>query len=281
MMGNGSKRVHGAHRPIGIFDSGVGGLSVWRAVVGLLPAESTIYLADQAHVPYGDRPRHEIEALTHDAAAWFFAQDVKLLVIACNTASAAALTGLRERWPSLPIVGMEPAVKPASARTTTGRVGVMATPGTLEAERFNSLVERFATGVEVHTVVCPGLVQMVEAGQGEEAGVDGYLHELLDPLVAEGIDHLVLGCTHYPFLAPAIRRVLGDRVTLVDPAPAVARQVRRLLADHDLLAPPSALPRHRFYTTGNAEVFSGQIMRLVGVAEPAAESLTFDTLPRK
>ncbi len=251
-------------RPLGVFDSGVGGLSVWRELAALLPAESTLYLADQAHVPYGARTSVEVEALTHEAAAWLLDRGAKLLVIACNTASAAALTSLRQHWPEVPIVGMEPAVKPASAHTVTHKVGVMATPGTLNAERFANLVERYANGVEVHTQVCPGLVEYVEAGELDGPRVEADLHRLLDPLVAVGIDHLVLGCTHYPFLAPAIQRVVGQEVTLVDPAPAVARQAQRLLATHDLLAPADSQPAHRFYTTGATAVLETNIAHLVG-----------------
>lgn len=250
-------------QPIGVFDSGVGGLSVWRELTTLLPDESTIYLADQAHIPYGARTAADVEALTHEAAEWLLAQDAKLLVIACNTASAAALSSLRQRWPDVPIVGMEPAVKPASAHTVTHKVGVMATPGTLNADRFTSLLERFASGVEVHTQVCPGLVELVEAGDLDGPLVESHLHSLLDPLVAADIDYLVLGCTHYPFLAPAIQRVVGERVTLVDPAPAVARQAERLLAAHGLLATEGSAPAHRFYTTGDVAPLRISISQLL------------------
>lgn len=266
--------------PIGLFDSGVGGLSVWRVLVGLLPNESTLYLADQAHVPYGSRTRAEIEALTHAAVAWLLAQNVKLVVIACNTASAAALDSLRQRWPETPIVGMEPAVKPASEQTVTGKVGVMATPSTLQAERFSLLVERFAGGAEVYTQICPGLVGMVEAGQMNGQEVDARLHLLLDPLTAQGIDHLVLGCTHYPFLAPAIQRVVGPGVTLVDPAPAVARQVQNVLASRHLLTPPPSAPDHRFITTATADVFAATIRRLVGIKAPRTAHLSITTTIR-
>lgn len=257
--------------PIGVFDSGVGGLSVWRELVALLPHESTLYLADQANVPYGSRTREEIEALTHRATAWLMGQGVKLVVIACNTASAAALDSLRHRWPDMPIVGMEPAIKPASEQTFTGRVGVMATPGTLQAERFNTLVERFANGVEVYTQICPGLVEMVEAGHLDGQNVEDRLHLLLGPLLSQDIDHLVLGCTHYPFLAPAIQRVMGAEVTLVDPAPAVAKQVQRMLLSEQRLAPPSSSPAHRFVTTGSADAFTKNIRRLVGISAPQIE----------
>ncbi len=265
-------------RPIGVFDSGVGGLSVWRELVDLLPGERTIYLADQASVPYGSRSREEIEALTHRAVAWLVGQGVKLVVIACNTASAAALSSLRQRWSDLPIVGMEPAVKPASERTITGKVGVMATPGTLQAERFSILVERFAGGVEVHTQICPGLVELVEAGQVDGPTVTARLHDLLDPLVAQRIDHLVLGCTHYPFLAPAIRHVVGDGVVLVDPAPAVAKQVQRVLEARNLLAIAAVSPDHRFYTTARPEVFAASIRRLVAVPAPCVSDVSLTSV---
>ncbi len=254
--------------PIALFDSGAGGLSVWREVAALLPNESTIYLADHAHVPYGARPAAEIEALTHAAVAWLLAQGAKLVVIACNTASAAALVSLRQRWPDIAIVGMEPAVKPASERTRSGKVAVMATPGTLQAGRFSSLVERYAGGVEVYTQVCPGLVEHVEAGDLDGPALETALHGYLDPLVAAGVDHLVLGCTHYPFLLPAIRRVVGETMTIIDPAPAVARQAQRLLQAGGCLAPPRGRPSHRFYTTGEAETLTRGLARLLHLAQP-------------
>lgn len=257
-------------QPIGVFDSGVGGLSVWREMVRLLPHESTMYLADQAHVPYGARALAEIEALTHAAAAWLIGRGAKLIVVACNTASAAALSSLRQRWPQMPFVGMEPAVKPASERTRTGKVGVMATPGTLQAARFSRLVERFAGGVEVYTQVCPGLVDWVEAGEIEGPLVEARLHELLDPLAAIGVDHLVLGCTHYPFLAPAIRRVLGDGVSLIDPAPAVARQVERVLAVQERMAATDGPTRHEFFTTGASDLLEASLKRLLALQTAVA-----------
>ncbi|MCX7851402.1 MAG: glutamate racemase [Caldilineales bacterium] len=250
--------------PVAVFDSGVGGLSVWREVVALLPQESTLYLADQAHVPYGPRPPAEIAHLTRRAVAWLRAQGAKLVVIACNTASAAALNDLRAQWPDLPIVGMEPAVKPASLHTRVGKVGVIATPGTLTAPRFHSLVERFANGVEIHTQVCPGLVEWIEAGQVNGPEVEAQLRVWLAPLLAAGIDELVLGCTHYPFVMPLLRQIVGEGVEIIDPAPAVARQVQRLLQAHHLVAPPDAIPHHRFYTTGDPTALQTALQRLLG-----------------
>ncbi len=251
--------------PIAVFDSGVGGLSVWREIVALLPCESTLYLADQAHVPYGSRPPAEIAALTRSAVAWLRARGAKLVVIACNTASAAALHEVRAQWPDLPIVGMEPAIKPASLRTRAGKVGVMATPGTLMAQRFHSLIERFAEGVEVYPQVCPGLVEWIEAGRLDDAEVEAQLRAWLAPLLSAGIDELVLGCTHYPFVMPLLRRIVGDGVEIIDPAPAIARQVRRLLQAHDMAAPPTPTPpRHGFYTTGDPTALQKALQRLLG-----------------
>jgi len=261
-------------QPIGVFDSGVGGLSVWRELVHLLPGEGTIYLADQANVPYGSRPRSEIEWLTHSATAWLLDQGVKLVVIACNTASAAALESLRHRWPALPIVGMEPAVKPASEQTHTGKVGIMATPGTLQADRFNTLVEKFADGVEVYTRICPGLVELIEQGHLEGPDVTHQLQAALDPLLAQHIDRLVLGCTHYPFLAPVLQDLVGEEVVLVDPAPAVAKQVRRVLEAQGLLAPLDSLPEHRFFTTASAASFATSITRLVHMERPFVSAIS-------
>jgi glutamate racemase len=169
---------------------------------------------------------------------------------------------------------MEPALKPASERTATGKVGVMATPGTLQAERFNLLVERFAGGIDVFTQICPGLVEMVEAGQLDGQEVDARLHLLLAPLSDQGIDHLVLGCTHYPFLAPAIQRTVGPEVTLIDPAPAVAKQVQNMLVARQLLAPPASAPEHLFVTTAAADAFQANIRRLIGRATPTVHSLS-------
>ncbi|RUA17754.1 MAG: glutamate racemase [Clostridia bacterium] len=242
-------------RPVGVFDSGVGGLSVWREIVRLLPHESTLYLADQARAPYGGRTQAEVAALTHAAVAWLLQQGAKMIVVACNTASAAALESLRKRWPEAPIVGMEPAVKPASQASQTGRVGVLATPGTLRAQRFQNLVARYANGVEVHTVIGAGLVSLVERGQLDGPEIRALLQSLLQPLRAASVDHLVLGCTHFPFLAPVIQEVLGPDVTLVDPAPAVARQTWRRLHQEALINEENTVGAWRFATTGDLDAF--------------------------
>lgn len=268
-----------ARRVIGVFDSGVGGLSVWREIVALLPSEHTIYFADQSHCPYGSRPLLEIRALAEAIVRFLLGQGAKLIVVACNTASTAALYHLRERF-DVPIVGMEPAVKPAAQRTASGKVGVMATPATFEGEPFARLMGRFARDVEVIRQVCPGLVERIEAGQLEGPEVEALLRNCLQPLVDEGVDVLVLGCTHYPFLRPAIEQVVGPGVEVIDPAPAVARQVRRVLARQGLFNPHQGRGRHVFYTSGLAESFLAMLEKLVGQrgevrrAEWAAGELT-------
>jgi len=251
-------------RPIALFDSGVGGLSVWRAVRELLPQEALVYLGDTAHIPYGRRSHAEIESYAHEIVRFFVEElEAKLVVVACNTASAASLQSLRARYP-VPIVGMEPAVKPAAERTRRRRVGVIATQATIQATVFARLVERFANGVEVWTQACPGLVEAVEEGRLEDAGTIALLREYLSPMLKAGIDELVLGCTHYPFLMPALRQVVGPDVDIIDPAPAVARQVGRVLDMHGLRTDSLSAGSTRFFCTGDVQRFRQTAERLVG-----------------
>ncbi|HUX75653.1 MAG TPA: glutamate racemase [Anaerolineae bacterium] len=249
-------------RFIGVFDSGVGGLSVWREIARQLPHERTLYLADQAHVPYGSRQLAEVRELSAGITRFLLDHGVKIVVIACNTASAAALHYLRRAFPHVPFVGMEPAVKPAVERTHNGVVGVIATQATFQGELFASLVARYAAGVRVLTQVCPGLVEAVEAGRLDTPETEARLRQALTPLIEGGVDQLVLGCTHYPFLRPAIERVVGTNVAVIDPAPAIARQTGRVLARRGLAADPVA-GHHVFYTSGDAAAFSTMIQRLV------------------
>jgi len=250
-------------RPIGLFDSGVGGLSVWREVVALLPAEDTIYVADQVHCPYGERTPEEISTLSEGITRFLLEQGAKVIVVACNTASAAALCHLRQQF-SVPFVGMEPAVKPAAERTVRGKVGVMATPTTLAGAPFIRLVNRFAQDVEVVQSICPGLVQLVEEGELDGPVPEERVTGCLQPLRAEGVDVLVLGCTHYPFLRPVIERVMGPGVEVIDPAPAVAQQVRRVLERDEMLNERQTAGAHRMYTSGDRRSFRRMVSRLVG-----------------
>lgn len=254
-------------QPIALFDSGVGGLSVLRCVRRLLPNEPLLYLADQAHVPYGPRPAAQIRAYTEAVARFFLRHNAKVIVLACNTATAAALHHLRAAFPHLPFVGMEPAVKPGAAQTRTGKVGVLATAGTFESQRYASLMQRFAHHVTLYEDACDGLVPLIEAGELDAPATEQLLRRCLSPMLAAGVDTLVLGCTHYPFVLPLIRRIAGRDVAIIDPAPAVARQVQRLLTRHNLAAPapPAGAPPppiHAF-TTGDPARFAALASHLL------------------
>jgi len=264
------------HSFIGIFDSGVGGLSVWREIVHQLPHEDTLYLADQAHVPYGHRQLAEVQEFSEGVTRFLLDQGAKIIVIACNTASAAALHHLRRSFPEVPFVGMEPAVKPAVEQTSNGVVGVIATQATFQGELFASLVEQYAGDVRVLTQVCPGLVEAVEAGALDTPETEMLLWRCVTPLVEAGADQLVLGCTHYPFLRPTIEQVVGERVTVIDPAPAVARQTGRVLAQWGLEADPATgrghVSHHVFYTSGDVATFTRMIERLLSPTGEGVET---------
>lgn len=253
----------GRHGILGVFDSGVGGLSLWREIARQLPHEDTLYLADQAHVPYGNRSLSEVRAFSEGVTRFLLDQGAKAIVVACNTASAAALYYLRRTFPGVPFVGMEPAVKPAVERTCNGVVGVIATQATFQGELFSSLLDRYASEVEVLTQVCPGLVEAVETGALDTPETEALLQACLTPLVEAGIDQLVLGCTHYPFLRPVIKRVAGPNVAVIDPAPAVARQTARVLTRRGLEAAKSREGCHRFCTSGDGPRFQAMIDRLL------------------
>jgi len=213
---------------LGVFDSGVGGLSVVRHLLRALPEAGVVYVADTAHVPYGPRSLAEVRAFSHAITRYLLDLGAAEIVVACNTASAAALKSLRESFPGVPFVGMEPAVKPAAEQTHSGVVGVLATPATFQGELFASVVERFARDVRVLRQTCPGLVEQIEAGRLDTPDTEALLRVWLEPMLQEGIDALVLGCTHYPFVIPLLERICGPDVRVIDPAPSVARQAARL-----------------------------------------------------
>lgn len=259
--------------PIGVFDSGVGGLSVLRAIRKELPAEHIIFLGDQAHVPYGPRHLNEVRRFSEQITRFLIERGAKLIVVACNAASAAALHTLRELFPLTPFVGMEPAVKPAAERTQSGVVGVLATPATFQGALYASVIERFANGVKVLQSTCPGLVQQIEDGLLGAPRTRSILEEALVPMMHQDIDTIVLGCTHYPFIIPLIQSITGPQVNVIDPAPAVARQVRHLLAangilapeDHPLLTYQEAI---HLYTTGKIEKLQTVLPHLLGESLP-------------
>ncbi len=252
--------------PIGVFDSGVGGLSILREIRDQLPAEPVIYVADQGHVPYGPRSIEQVREFSFGVCRFLMAQGVKLIVIACNTASAAALHPLRKAFPHMPFVGMEPAVKPAARATQTGVIGVIATETTFQGELYASVVGRFAQGVRVETQACPEFVTLAEAGETDTPAAHDIVRRRLAPLLAAGIDQLVLGCTHFPFLKAAIQAEIGPGVTLVDPSPAVARQVGRVLDTHGLRHHGRAAGQVIYTTSGDVAAFRCTLRALLGAA---------------
>ena len=250
--------------PIGIFDSGVGGISVLRAIREQMPEENVIYFGDQGHIPYGPRPMEQIRDFSEAITNFLLTHDAKIIVVACNTASAAALKYLREKFPDILFVGMEPAVKPAAEHTQTGKVGVLATPATFQSALYASVVERFANGVELFQNTCNGLVQQIEHGHLDGEETRKILEEALSPMMEKNIDTVVLGCTHYPFVIPLIQRIVGDHVRVIDPAPSVAKQVRRLLEAGGRKSQSSARGEVKFYTSGDPTVLRSMLPILLG-----------------
>ncbi len=259
--------------PIGVFNSGVGGLSVLRAILLELPDKPIIYLADQAHVPYGPRSLAEVRSFSETISRYLINQGCKLVVVACNTASAAALYSLRQTFPDTPFIGMEPAVKPAAEITRTRAVGVLATPATFQGVLYASVVERFANGVQIYQDTCPGLVIQIESGHLDSMETREILEKALRPMLKQGIDTVVLGCTHYPFVIPLIQEITGPFIRVIDPAPAIARQVRRILAQkgdsqsrsRDYASP--TLPV-QIISTGDPQNLEWLLQKLLGVNWP-------------
>ncbi len=250
--------------PLAVFDSGVGGLSVLREIRRFLPHEPVIYLADQAHVPYGERSLNEVRAFSEKIVSFLLTQGAKLIVVACNTASAAALHTLRQSFPLVPFVGMEPAIKLAAKTTCSGVVGVLATPATFQGDLYNSVVERFARDVTVLQHTCPGLVDQIEKGELESPHTRAILEEALLPMVSQGIDTVVLGCTHYPFVIPLIQEIIGPGVQVIDPAPAIARQVSRVLQSHGIANPGAQTGGLRIQTTGDPKSLEAILSKMLG-----------------
>jgi glutamate racemase len=247
---------------IGIFDSGVGGLSVLKALRQQLLDEPFTYLADQAHVPYGPRTLEEVRTFSQEIARYLIDAGADVVVVACNAASAAALHPLRQAFPQTAFVGMEPAVKPAAETTHSGVVGVLATPATFQGELYASVVTRFAAGVTVLQDTCPGLVERIESGDLDGHETRAILTRAIEPMLTRGIDTLVLGCTHYPFVRPLVENIAGPGVRVIDPAPAVARQTVRILQSLPRKHPIVPLAA-QYLTTGSAAAFQDLLPRLL------------------
>jgi glutamate racemase len=237
--------------PIGIFDSGLGGLSVLREVRSLLPSEDVLYFADSAYCPYGVRSPEEITERVLTITADLIDRGIKLLVVACNTASSVAIDDVRATFP-IPIVGLEPAVKPAARLSRSGKVAVIATPLTVAGPRLADLIERHGNGTDIRLVPAPGWVDLVEAGRVAGPDVERDVRELVEPLIDDGVDTLILGCTHYPFLRPVICDIAGPAVQVIDSGEAIARRTRDVLARGALARPLNGPGDLRLFTTGDA-----------------------------
>ncbi|AXI02255.1 glutamate racemase [Aquirhabdus parva] len=266
--------------PIGVFDSGIGGLSVVAELRALLPHESMVYLADTAHVPYGTRPDEEIRILTACAVEWLYQRGCKAVVVACNTASAFSLTHLRARYgESFPVIGLVPAVKPAVQMSKNKKIGVLATQGTMRGTLLKDVIAEVAVpaGVEVFTVVSPALVPFVEAGEQDSEACYAELERVLAPLVEAKAEELVLGCTHYPFLASSIQHVFPDKFHLLDSGAAVAKQTERVLAQRRLLTSATGVGTLDCFVTGEVEP-AERVMRNLVDWDFKVETAIYDLL---
>jgi glutamate racemase len=252
-----------ARGPVGVFDSGVGGLSVLLEIRRELPHENLLYAADSGNAPYGEKTPEFIEGRAQAIVEFFVAQDAKAVVVACNTATGVAVDALRARW-TIPIVGIEPAIKPAVAATRSGVVGVLATTQTIASARFSRLIETFGSGAEIVAQPCPGLVEQIESGELTGAAARAMIEGYVRPLVERGADTLVLGCTHYPFVQPLIQEVAGGDVAILNPAAAVARELRRRLEQAGL-ASPSATPGTIRYWSSGPPAHLPSVLRAIGI----------------
>ncbi len=246
--------------PIGIFDSGVGGLTIWKEIAELLPAEHTIYFADSAYAPYGQRSPEEILERCRLITRWLLDKGCKLIVVACNTATTNAIAALRAEF-QVPFIGIEPAIKPAALQSQSGKIGVLATRGTLSSALFADTSKLHASGIEIYEQEGKGLVQLIESGVTDGPQMKTHLQPLLAPMLEAGIDHLVLGCTHYPYLKPVLTELLPKEVAVLDCGLPVARQTRRVLEAQHLLN-PSDEGSGEFYTNGSTEVMQKMLAKL-------------------
>jgi len=256
-------------KPIGIFDSGVGGTSIWKEVAKMLPYENTIYLADSANAPYGEKPKEEILRLSIKNTELLLDRGCKMIIVACNTATTNAIDYLRSHYP-IPFIGIEPAIKPAALHTKTKKVGVLATKGTLSSSLFHNTSKLFAEGITVLEQEGKGLVELIEAGKVQSPEMKKILNEFLQPMLEQNIDCLVLGCTHYPYLIPVLKDILPQNITIIDSGEAVARQTKAILDRNNLLSTATHRPEYIFHTNANVEVLKDLIDR------PAAQVTYLD-----
>ncbi|MFI3278918.1 MAG: glutamate racemase [Rikenellaceae bacterium] len=249
-------------RPIGVYDSGVGGISLWRAIRSSLPDESIIYLGDGKNCPYGEKSSSEIIDLSFKAVETLLSRGCKMIVIACNTATSTAIQALREAYPQIPFVGMEPAVKPACAQTKSGIVAVLATKRSLESDLFEDSVAKYSAGVEVIRQVGEGFVQIVEDGEEQSEKAFAMIKPIIDMIYEKGADKIVLGCTHYPFLMEPINRAIaGRKIDVIDPSEAIVRRIEKLMSQAEMAAPKGAEVKDEFISFANSDYVNKLINR--------------------
>ncbi|OYX28032.1 MAG: glutamate racemase [Flavobacteriales bacterium 32-35-8] len=240
-------------QPIGIFDSGVGGTSIWKEIHRLLPNENTIYLADSANAPYGLKGKKSIINLSIKNTEYLIDKGCKIIVVACNTATTNAIHVLRETY-DIPFIGIEPAIKPAALNTQTKAIGILATKGTLTSDLFHKTTNLFASNIKVIERIGEGIVELIESGQLDSEDMKALLKIYLKPMIAANIDYLVLGCTHYPYLIPILVDLLPNHVKIIDSGEAVARQTKAVLEKNNLLDTQTTYPINLFFTNGNPKV---------------------------
>lgn len=243
--------------PIGIFDSGVGGTSIWKEIHELLPKEHTIYLADSINAPYGEKPKEEIIRLSFKNTERLLSMGAKIIVVACNTATTNAIKELRSSF-NVPFIGIEPAIKPAATQTRTKVIGILATKGTLSSELFARTSDLYSKNTRVIEVVGHGLVNAIESGNKDSPATNALLLDLLQPMIREDIDYLVLGCSHYPYLIPNLKNILPESVKIIDSGRAVARQTKVVLEERDLLS-DSLVEAPQFFTNGDPSILKNLI----------------------
>ena len=232
---------------IGVFDSGVGGISIWKEIIKLLPYEDTIYLADSKNAPYGQKSKDKILEFSIKNTELLIKKGCKIVVVACNTATTNAISFLRENY-DIPFIGIEPAIKPAALQTATNAIGILATKGTLSSELFHSTSQKFTEGIQVIEQVGEGIVPLIEDGKIDTPAMTALLKKYLSPMLDANIDSLVLGCSHYPFLIPNIKKIIGPNVTIIDSGEAVAKQTKSVLKQHNLLNTQRIPPQHQLYS---------------------------------
>lgn len=250
-------------QPIGVFDSGIGGTSIWKEIITLLPCENTIYVADSANAPYGLKSPDVIVALSQKITQFLLDHHCKMIVVACNTATTNAIAFLRNKFSEISFIGIEPAIKPAALQSATNTIGVLATKGTLASSLFQQTAKTFASNSKVIEVEGNGLVELIENGQLHSQEIYSLLQKYLTPMITAGIDTLVLGCTHYPYLIPKIRRILPANVQIIDSGRAVAKQTKAILLEYKKLG-NSSQTTHTFYTNGNMQVLKKVVGKAAG-----------------